>query len=243
MKKTVFWIGIVFLIVGTALFSYAFTTIQNIYIIHGDWGRYFYLPEVELQWKLAQTLQSIGLGMLATGAIMAVYGNLVKKPRALVLVVLLAGLLSGYVLGHTIQNLQHLYKPITAVGHRPIYQQKFFYDEWGIGQPTSNTTVETEIFKVNSVSESRSYGKIEFYWRVDVQDSTSWRVHTLCVEFKLMNPPNEVPDWTLRLNKGFRHNTNIIYLKPGEYYLSIHIGNQTIWGLWVSIDEFVYPET
>jgi len=243
MKKTVFWIGIVFLVVGTALFSYAFTTIQNIYIVHGDWGRYFYLPEVELQWKLAQTLQSIGLGMLAIGAIMTVYGNLVKKLRALVLVVLLGGLLSGYVLGHTVQNLQHSYKPVTAVSSRPIYQQKFFYDEWDIGQPTSNTTVETEIFRINSVSEHRSFGKIELHWTVNVQDSTYWRVHTLCVEFRLINPPNEAPDWTLRLNRGFHNDGIIIYLKPSEYYLSIHIGSQTIWGLSVSIDEFEYPET
>jgi len=70
MKKKVFWIGEIALVVGVALFYYDFSTIQNIYAIH---------TELKQRWDLAQLLQPIGLGLLALGAIMLAYGVFVKK--------------------------------------------------------------------------------------------------------------------------------------------------------------------
>lgn len=84
MKKIIFWIGVAVLVIGIVLFGYAYTTMQNIIAIANsnishplDWlltyGGY------EQQWSLAQTLQPIGLGILVLGAIMLLYGLLVKK--------------------------------------------------------------------------------------------------------------------------------------------------------------------
>ena len=84
MKKAVFWIGVAVLTVGIIVFGYAYTTMQNIIAIANsnpshplDWlltyGGY------AQQWNLAQTLQPIGLGLLALGAIMLAYGLWAKK--------------------------------------------------------------------------------------------------------------------------------------------------------------------
>ena len=80
MKKKVFWIGAVVLVVGIVLFGYGYTTIQNMLAVYDNPSGMFYLyPEVKPQWDLAQLLQPIGLGMLALGAIILAYGILVKK--------------------------------------------------------------------------------------------------------------------------------------------------------------------
>lgn len=79
MKKTIFWIGVAVFVVGIILFGYGFVTIQNMYATYTIPSNFFYLPEVKQQWDLAQLLQSIGLGMLALGAIMLAYGVFVKK--------------------------------------------------------------------------------------------------------------------------------------------------------------------
>jgi len=79
MKKTIFWIGVAILVVGIIVFGYAYTTIQNIRNepIYRMWVSLD--PQVESQWNLAQTLRPIGLGLLALGAIMLLYGVFVKK--------------------------------------------------------------------------------------------------------------------------------------------------------------------
>ena len=76
MKKKMFWVGAGILIVGVVLFVYGYTTIQNMY------GSFEHLrlhsSEVRQRWDLAHLLQSVGLGMIVLGAIMLLYGILVK---------------------------------------------------------------------------------------------------------------------------------------------------------------------
>lgn len=80
MKKKVFWIGAIVLVVGVTLFGYGYTTIQNISATYGIFLSTTFItnPEVKQQWDLAQMLQPIGLGLLALGAIMLAYGLFVK---------------------------------------------------------------------------------------------------------------------------------------------------------------------
>jgi len=82
MKKKVFWIGAIVLVVGIILFSYGYTTIQNIITSSNPYplNSWFIMhPEAQQQWDTAQMLQPIGLGLLALGAIMLLYGVFVKK--------------------------------------------------------------------------------------------------------------------------------------------------------------------
>lgn len=80
MKKTIFWLGVAVLVIGIVLFSYGYTTIQNMIAIYDNpSGMFFLHPEVKPQWELAQMLQPVGLGLLALGAIMLLYGVFVKK--------------------------------------------------------------------------------------------------------------------------------------------------------------------
>ena len=82
MNKVVFWIGGIALVVGIVLFAYGYTTIQNILALAYPYPLSTYLtiyPEVETQWYLAQTLQPLGIGLSALGAIILAYGLLVKK--------------------------------------------------------------------------------------------------------------------------------------------------------------------
>jgi drug/metabolite transporter (DMT)-like permease len=80
MKKTIFWIGVAVLVVGIVVFSYGYTTIQNINATYIQLSYAFHMnPELKQQWDLAQMLQPLGLGLLALGAIMLLYGVFVKK--------------------------------------------------------------------------------------------------------------------------------------------------------------------
>jgi len=82
MKKTVFWIGVIVLVIGVALFAYGYSTIQNIKDSAGyvPLVSYFLIyPALKQQWDLANLFQPIGLGMLVLGAIMLAYGLWVKK--------------------------------------------------------------------------------------------------------------------------------------------------------------------
>ena len=74
MKKAVFWLGVAVLVVGIVLFSYAYMTIQNINATAIRFMGSFLNPNVESQLFLAQILQSVGLGLLALGAIILLYG-------------------------------------------------------------------------------------------------------------------------------------------------------------------------
>jgi hypothetical protein len=74
MKKAVFWLGVAVLVVGIVVFSYAYMTIQNINATAIRFMGSFLNPNVESQLFLAQILQSVGLGLLALGAIILLYG-------------------------------------------------------------------------------------------------------------------------------------------------------------------------
>jgi len=78
MKKAVFWLGVAVLVVGIVLFSYAYMTIQNINATAIRFMGSFLDPQVESQLFQAQILQSVGLGLLALGVIMLLYGVFVK---------------------------------------------------------------------------------------------------------------------------------------------------------------------
>lgn len=82
-KRKLFWVGVVMLVVGTALSIFGYWIIQYIttkavrllplsYFFHC-------YPRFQQQWNLALMLQLIGLGMLALGEIMIAYSILVKK--------------------------------------------------------------------------------------------------------------------------------------------------------------------
>jgi hypothetical protein len=82
MKKTIFWIGVAILVIGIVMFTYSYSTIENIKASVGyhTFATYFLLyPEIKQQWDLANILQPIGLGMLVLGAIMLAYGLWVKE--------------------------------------------------------------------------------------------------------------------------------------------------------------------
>lgn len=80
MKKTVFWLGAVVLVVGIVIFGYGYMSIQNMLAAYDTpSGMFSSHPEVKPQWDLAQLLQPIGLGVLALGTIMLLYGVFVKK--------------------------------------------------------------------------------------------------------------------------------------------------------------------
>lgn len=77
MKKTVFWIGAVVLVVGIIMFAYGYSTIQNLrpltqFPFHLD-------SQQQAQWDLVNLLQPIGLGILVLGVIMLLYSLFVKK--------------------------------------------------------------------------------------------------------------------------------------------------------------------
>jgi len=77
MKKTIFWIGVAVLVFGIVLFSYSYSTIQNLI-------PYTHFPfsldsQQQAQWDLMNLIQPVGLGLLALGAIMLLYGVFVKK--------------------------------------------------------------------------------------------------------------------------------------------------------------------
>ena len=74
MKKAVFWLGVAVLVVGIVVFSYAYMTIQNINATAIRFMGSFLNPNFESQLFLAQILQSVGLGLLALGAIILLYG-------------------------------------------------------------------------------------------------------------------------------------------------------------------------
>ena len=70
------------MVVGIVLFGYGYATIQDIIAKKSPYylSQYFLMyPEAKQQWDLAQMLQPIGLGLLALGAIMLLYGVFVKK--------------------------------------------------------------------------------------------------------------------------------------------------------------------
>lgn len=78
MKKAIFWLGVAVLVVGIIIFSYAYISIQNINATAIRFMGSFLNPNVESQLFLAQILQSVGLGLLALGVIMLLYGVFVK---------------------------------------------------------------------------------------------------------------------------------------------------------------------
>jgi hypothetical protein len=80
MKKIIFWIGVAVLVVGIVLFLYGYVTIQTINSIYIQPSyQFLFDPALKQRWDLAQMLQPLGLGVLALGAIMLLYGVLVKK--------------------------------------------------------------------------------------------------------------------------------------------------------------------
>ena len=77
MKKIIFWIGVAVLVIGIVLFSYSYSTIQNL-------TPYTHFPfsldsQQQAQWDLMNLIQPISLGMLVLGVIILAYGLLVKK--------------------------------------------------------------------------------------------------------------------------------------------------------------------
>ncbi len=82
MKKTIFWVGAIILVVGVVFLAYGYSTIQNTIAQASISGVEYYLyryPQYRLQWDLANILQPVGIGALVLGAIMLAYGLLAKK--------------------------------------------------------------------------------------------------------------------------------------------------------------------
>ena len=91
MRKKVFWIGAVVLVVGVILFGYGSLTVQNLFermrelfthlietaLSSGMGPSPFQILEEQL--FLVQLLQLMGLGMAVLGSILSAYGLWVKK--------------------------------------------------------------------------------------------------------------------------------------------------------------------